>query len=81
MKKKPANPRSYDPTKCKCIHDRNEALAVHGVEISTACMMLILDPVSTVYGFPLQPKGGGKATRSMPRLVQFSHCPFCGTEL
>lgn len=68
---------------CDCWENRDNGLRERfGLKISDACSALILDKeklsLSGEHGLPLQRVDGKKLTRSDPKFISITHCPFCG---
>lgn len=81
----PENTDKKSDGSCKCWSEKDDGLRKMGYKIADGCSMLELVEktlsLKGQYGLPLQRADGKSLRRGDPRMIQISHCPFCGAEL
>jgi hypothetical protein len=67
---------------CKCLTKVDEKLKEKGFKLSGKLLMFGVDhdtlSMSLTCGWPLERLDGKRLSRSDPKTMQMSHCPFCG---
>lgn len=71
--------------KCNCLNKIDEKLKEKGMKLSSKLLMFqVTEPdlgLKMVAGWPLERLDGKRMLRKDPKVMQMSHCPFCGVVL